>query len=583
MLQFKDYIADWDDFPYQNFIDWLKDQDEKWGKGNAIYYRSGKQKDFTIWTHRRFVEECRRISRGILAKGFKKGDRIVLWCENRPEWMACWMGIIISGCIVVPVDYTITEDECANIFKITEARGFFHSGHKNNFAKSLPERGINVDFSCPISIETSEGSRGSGAYLAFGENDTTQELLKSEDIAPTDPASIVFTSGTTGFAKGVMLSHKGIISNVDAAGHSLRPDEHDIFISVLPLHHTYPTTCSFLAPLSFGGATIIVEKLVGKVVIDDIHDAKGTFLIAVPLLYDKFKAAIGAGYSNLPSPVRRVLNIFRNIALDEAKQGNPDWGVNFFKFFRRKARLETVRMMVAGGGALNPATADFFDSFGFNMVQGYGMSENSPLISVSTPWHRRNESVGLPVNHTEAKITDANEDGVGEITIKSPSIMLGYYKQPEATAEVIDSEGWLHTGDLGFIDDDGFIHINGRAKNLIVSAGGKNIYPEEIESHFAESKLIAEILVLGRKSSESGEQIFAVIVPNYEYLEEAYKGREHDDAFIRDLVKKEIEDVNRHLPSYKKISDFTIRKEPFEKNAQQKIRRFMYNNYTIGA
>jgi long-chain acyl-CoA synthetase len=214
------------------------------------------------------------------------------------------------------------------------------------------------------------------------------------------------------------------------------------------------------------------------------------------------------------------------------------------------------------------------------MVHGYGMSENSPLISVNTPWHRRNVSVGLPVKYTEVRIEGADEEGRGEIVIKSPSIMLGYYNNSEATAEVIAEDGWLRTGDLGYLDDDGFIYINGRKKNLIVSSGGKNIYPEEIETHFSNSRVIAEILILGRKeASFGGEQIFAVAVPNFETLALDYPGRELDDGFLRGLVKKEIEEVNRHLAGYKKISDFVLRREPFEKNAQQKIRRFMYQDY----
>jgi long-chain acyl-CoA synthetase len=189
--------------------------------------------------------------------------------------------------------------------------------------------------------------------------------------------------------------------------------------------------------------------------------------------------------------------------------------------------------------------------------------------------------VGLPVKYTDVKIIDKNEEGIGEIAVKSPSLMLGYYENPEATAETLTADGvWLKTGDLGFIDEQGFIYINGRKKNLIVSSGGKNVYPEEIEAHFDGSRVIAEILVLGRKEPDyGGEEIFAVAVPNMEALGQDYPGKTLDDSFIFDLMKKEIGEVNRTLPGYKKISDFTLRREPFEKNAQQKIRRFMYKSY----
>jgi long-chain acyl-CoA synthetase len=351
-------------------------------------------------------------------------------------------------------------------------------------------------------------------------------------------------------------------------------------MDVLPLHHTYPTTCTFIAPLIWGMTDVIAEKIVGKVVVDDIKDAGVTFVIAVPLLFDKMMIAIEQGYNKLSPLIRGPLNLLRKKALAEAKKGNPEFGQKVFRFIRRKANLGSVNMMVAGGGALNPRTADFFDSFGFNIVHGYGMSENGPLISVSTPHHRNNVSVGLPVSYTDVKILNPNEEGIGEIAVKSPSLMLGYFENEEATKEVFSPDGYLLTGDLGYRDDLGYLYINGRQKNLIVSSGGKNIYPEEIEAHFNGSRVIGEILVVGRKEpSFGGEQIFAVVVPDYEALKEDRPGKESDEAFIRELVKKEIESVNRSLPGYKKISDFMLRAEPFEKNAQQKIRRFMYKSY----
>jgi long-chain acyl-CoA synthetase len=429
-----------------------------------------------------------------------------------------------------------------------------------------------------ISIKISLTSE---SYSSFGA--TAGGTPLNQEIGERDPASIVFTSGTTGFAKGVMLCHKGIIENCNGAARSLRAYPTDVFVNVLPLHHTYPTTCSFLSPLAMGSSTIIVEKLVGSVVLDDIRAAKGNFLIAVPLLYDKVMAGIQKGYNALPGILKIILNGLRAISLAEAKRGRIGFGRFFLKFVRRKAGLQSIRMMVAGGGPLNPQTADFFDSFGFNIVHGYGTSENSPLISVNTPWHKRNVSVGLPIAKTEVKIVDADADGIGEIAAKSPSIMLGYYNNPEATAEAITPDGWLLTGDLGYRDKEGFIYISGRKKNLIVSSGGKNVYPEEIEAHFNDSRLIAESLIVGRKEKAHGsEQVFAVLVPNYENIAADYPGKENDEAFVREILKKEIDKINRTLVGYKKIPDFTIRREPFEKNAQQKIKRYLYKSYETG-
>jgi long-chain acyl-CoA synthetase len=573
MLKSEDYIADWPDITWSTFTSWLEGIEKNWQDRTAILYRAGKQTGFTRWTYGDFAAECRRVGRGLLKAGLNRGDRVVLWAENRPEWMAVWAGVAAAGLIIVPVDFLISEKECHNIIKITEARAFFYSERKQSFADSLEREGI------PLAVKVSI-SGASPEWARFGLDAEDQALPDPKDISGRDPVSIVFTSGTTGFAKGVTLPHQGIIANVNAAILSLRPCPQDVFINVLPLHHTYPTTCSFIAPLSVGASTIIVEKLIGKVVVDDIRDGKGTFLIAVPLLYDKVMTALDQGFHKLKPPIRGIFNKLRKISLERANQGKIRFGRVALWLIRKKAGLASIRMVVAGGGPLSPVTADFFDSFGFNMVHGYGMSENSPLISVNTPWRRRNVSVGLPVKYTEVRIDEQDEEGHGEIVIRSPSIMLGYYNDPESTAEVITPDGWLRTGDLGYRDEDGFIYINGRKKNLIVSSGGKNVYPEEIESYFINSRVIGEILVLGKKEAGSGgEQIFAVTVPYLENLTTDYPGRELDDVFLKGLIKREIEEVNRHLASYKKISDFTLRREPFEKNAQQKIRRFLYKSY----
>jgi long-chain acyl-CoA synthetase len=580
MLDFKDYISNKiPDVPHQNFAQLLEQISRDHAAQDAILYRCGKQTEFTRWTYGRFGDECRRVARGLLAAGLTKGDRVALWAENRPEWMAVWMGTVIAGICIVPVDLLVSEQECLNIINITRAKALFYTDRKRDFAASLPGKGVKLSVSVCISPDETGGQQIE--FNRFGSGAAHQTLPPLDSIAPHDPASIVFTSGTTGFAKGVTLSHKNIIANASAAVRILEPDSADVFIDVLPLHHTYPTTCSFMAPVVMGIPTVISEKIVGQVVINDIRDGGVTFLIAVPLLYDKVMAAIQAGYKKIPAIVRGPLNLLRAIALAEAKRGRPEFGQKVFRFIRKKAGLHSVKIMVAGGGPLNPKTADFFDSFGFNIVHGYGMSENSPLISVNNARHKRNVSVGLPVSYTEVKIIDAEGPGdIGEIAVKSPSVMLGYFENEEATKEVITPDGFLLTGDLGCRDKDGYIYIKGRKKNLIVSSGGKNIYPEEIEAHFNGSRVIGEILVVGRREPEyGGEHIFAVIVPHYEAIKEDHPGRENDVNFINNLVKKMIEEKNRTLPNYKKISDFMVRTEPFEKNAQQKIRRFLYKDY----
>ena len=575
MLQFEDYVSSIPDIAQKNFAELVDHHSKKYADIDFIRYRAGKQREFLRWSFARFGDECRRIARGLLDAGLVKGDRVVLWSENRPEWMSVWMGALITGIVIVPVDFLVTEQECTNIIKITRAKAFFYSGRKRDYASSLSANGISMSVSVCISPEGDDPMGPNTEYENFGKNSGSRQLPSPDSISPDHPASIVFTSGTTGFAKGVTLSHKNIIANASAAIRMLEPGEKDVFIDVLPLHHTYPTTCSFIAPYATGIPTVIVEKIVGKIVIDDIKDGGVTFVIGVPLLYDKVMAGIDAGYQKLSPVIRVPLNVLRKIALKKANQGNVNFGRKALKIIRKKARLDSIVMMVAGGGPLSINTANFFDSLGFNMVQGYGMSENAPLISVNTPRHRNNESVGLPVPYTDVRIVDPTPEGIGEIACKSPSIMLGYFENDEATKEVITEDGYLLTGDLGYRDEKGFIIIKGRKKNLIVGSGGKNVYPEEVEAHFNSSRMIAQVLVVGKKTP-GGEIIYAVMVPNYENIKADYPGRETDDAFINGLIKKEVEEANRSLPVYKKIGDFCLRKEPFEMNAQQKIRRFLY-------
>jgi acyl-CoA synthetase (AMP-forming)/AMP-acid ligase II len=232
MLDYTDYIADWPDTPYPNFSAWLDGQTAKWGEKNAILYRSGGRKEFTVWSYTRLASESRRIGRGLLAAGLVKGDRVALWCENRPEWMAVWLGAAIAGLVIVPIDFLASEDECANILTITGAQAFFYSSRKQSFADSLASRGIKT--AAVVSMAT----EGNNTFSGFGTGAGSQALPHASEISGRDPVSIVFTSGTTGFAKGVTLCHKGIIANANAAILSLRAYSSDVFINVLPLHHT---------------------------------------------------------------------------------------------------------------------------------------------------------------------------------------------------------------------------------------------------------------------------------------------------------------------------------------------------------
>jgi long-chain acyl-CoA synthetase len=570
MLKLEDYIADWNDIDFPNFLFWMRYGRETWPERIALRYRAGKSKEFDEWTYRRLCDEAESVARALVTAGCADGDRVALWSENRPEWCAVWLGAVISGCVIVPLDATITGENASDILVKTEAKVLVASPHKADWVDRFRAN-------CPALAAVAVFDRDYRDFLASAPDGV--KIPEPETIASDHAASIIFTSGTTGIAKGVTLSHHGIIANINASILSLPIYDRDVFMGVLPLHHTYPTTCAFLSPLSVGGSLTICERIVGKVIIDDIRDSGGTIVIGVPLLYDKLMVGLRQGFrakgpivSALVGTLCGISRFFR-VALHCHSAGEV-----LLSGIRKQAGLGTIRLLVAGGGALDPATADFFDDLGFNIVQGYGMSENGPLITTNTVKYKNNKSAGLVVKYTDIRITGANEEGVGEIEVRSPSLMKGYFRNPEATADVFTADGYLKTGDLGYLDRDGFLFITGRRKNLIVTAGGKNIYPEEIEAKFAGNPLVEEVLVMPRKGPK-GEEIAAVFVVNAVVIKEKYDERAEDAAFVEALIRDEVQRVNRSLVSYQKIASWGIRAEEFERTATNKVKRFLYHDY----
>jgi long-chain acyl-CoA synthetase len=580
MLKLEDYIASWPDIDYPNFAFWLKDVSSRWPGNIAIRYRTERHSEFTEWSYALLASEAERVGRSLLALGLKKGDRVFLWSENRPEWCAVWLGAAIAGLVVVPADFLLSDEEAANIVSSSRPGAIFLSPRKAVFAAGLraslngkvfvfDEEGLGGYADCGV---VAEGNAASGNALP--------PLPEPLSIAKDDPASIIFTSGTTGLAKGVVLSHHGIIANANASILSLPIYSKDVFMCVLPLHHTYPTTCSFISPLCVGASFTIVEKLVGKVIVDDVRDSGGTIMIAVPLLYDKLKSAIEQGFERQTGALRRAISILRKWSLWAARRGHPGVGRALLAGLRKKTGLSSIRLMVAGGGPLTPSTADFFDSLGFFIVQGYGMSENGPLITTNTMRHKNNASAGLVVKYTDLEIRDRDASGVGEICVRSPSLMKGYFENAEATAAAFTQDGFLRTGDLGRVDGEGYLFITGRKKSLIVTGGGKNVYPEEIEARFDGSRVVDSVLVLGRKpKGEAAEEVFAVCHPAYETLAADHPGVDLSEDFVFGLVRAKVLDVNRGLEPYKKISDFVVRKEEFEMTSSKKIKRYLYKDY----
>ncbi|MBN1520330.1 MAG: AMP-binding protein [Spirochaetales bacterium] len=565
---------------YPNFRAMFDSVCAEYGSLPAFRARAQDGAPYTIWTYVELRRLAYSAARWMHRRGVRPGDRVAIIAENRPEWILAYVAGVAMGAVVVPLDSTMDAAGVLGIARASGSKVLFHSDAHAAKAKEAKATLGSLEL---VNFDLDAGDDGRDGLLSWeaalaqaasaGDDD---ELPQAGSIDGNSPAVIIFTSGTTGVAKGIMLSHRGIIANINAARQALVVGKDDVFIAILPLHHTYAATCTFLSPLEAGGSIVFVEKLIPTVILRHVRDAGVTVMIGVPLLFDKIKQGVRGELAKLKGAARLVVrSLFGLSAFLSGALGMPA-GWFLLGFLRRKAGLASVRLAVSGGGPLAWDTAAFYDAFGLNLVQGYGMSENGPLISVNLPEYKDNRSAGVAVKYTDVRIADPGLDGVGEIQVKSPSLMLGYLNAPDATADAFSADGWLRTGDLGYVDRRGFIFITGRSKNLIVTEGGKNVYPEEIELKFEGSPWVKEVLILGRRRSDTaaGEDVIAVCVPDFERV-----AAERPDSDAASLVRDEVRRINRSLPQFMKIVDVIIRDEEFEKTSSRKVRRFMYRHY----
>ncbi len=391
-----------------------------------------------------------------------------------------------------------------------------------------------------------------------------RDISESNPLPPSrrsadDCAIILYTSGTTGRSKGAMLSHRNIVSNLDGVRQHINLDGTISTLSFLPINHVFEQVCGVLLPLSLGGTVTFAESI--KKLGDNLNEIKPTFLLAVPAVYQMLLARIMKNIETKPSS--RLLYKFaptRKLVTGKIQQ-----------------ILGKNTTFASGGAALDPEIATGFRNLGLNIIQGYGITETAPVIAAEQPHRTKAGTVGLPLPDVEIKIANPNKDGEGEIVVKGPNVMLGYYNNPEETRDAL-IDGWYHTGDLGRIDTDGMLVICGRVKNLIVTPNGKNVYPEEIENELLKSPYICEIMVYGHKLSATAEEVYAVVFPDQEalfnYAKENNIGH-LSAAQIEALIRNEILSFGKNLADYKRVKKFTLREDEFPKTTTRKIKRYI--------
>ena len=534
----------------------------------AYVFKTEKKGEFKEITYKQLKNDIDSLGTALINLGLE-GKRVAVIGENRYEWGVTYLAVVNGTGTIVPLDKALPENEIESLIIRSGVEAIVYSNKYNEIMNDLKEK-KNTDLKYFISMDLDESENG---IISFKKLLTRgKELLGNGDkrfidakINVEEMRIMLFTSGTTSKSKAVMLSHKNIASNLMDISSVLKVREDDRFLSFLPLHHTFECTTGFLLPLSVGASIAFCDGI--RHIAENIKEYDITFMVSVPVLYENMckkimKSIKDQGKGTTVNVGMKVSNALLKVGLDIRgklfKQVHDSLG-------------SKLRLLVAGGAALDPDTEKTFNSLGINMVQGYGLTESSPVIAVEDDKYKKIGSIGKALPTLDVKIDKPNEEGIGELLVKGPTIMLGYYENEEATKETIDKEGWLHTGDLAKIDKDGFIFITGRKKFVIVLKNGKNIYPEELEILINKIAGVKECFVYGKPEDDGDYKISAKIVYDKEIMKDIYGVEEEKD--IKEKLWKEVKTINKTMPKYKYIKGITITEEELIKTTTRKVKR----------
>ena len=504
------------------------------------------------------------VSNYLKSIGVKKGDKVAVTGKNSPEWTIAYLSIMYAGATVVPLDYQLHSEEITALLDFSGASVLFVDEEKYDEIAALKN---NLNF---ISLASEKKN-----YIL----DLTDPGDFPGDMPlETDLAAILYTSGTTGNQKGVMLTQSNFVSDCFLAQGHMALTENDVFYALLPLHHSYSMLAVFIEAMSVGAEIVFAKKLVVTQILKDLKVGKVTMFLAIPMLFNKLLKALMNGIKEKGIVIYGIIRFLMFISGFIKKTTGKNPGKKMFKGLLAKLSLDTNRICICGGGPLPASTFKMFNQLGIDFVQGYGLTETSPIIALNPVEHYKEASVGAITPGTEIKILNPDETGNGEILVKGPMVMQGYYKNQEATDEIFTSDGWLKTGDVGHLDDENFLYLTGRKKSLIVTEGGKNVFPEEIEDHFQLYDEIEQVLIRGYvlDGKMKTEGIEALIFPNEEFQKKQFEkdSLEYNKENIKLEFDKVIEQVNRELLPYKRISRLKVLSEAMEMTTTKKIKRF---------
>ncbi|AEF82669.1 AMP-dependent synthetase/ligase [Leadbettera azotonutricia] len=535
-----------------------------------IVSRFGERACFTIYEPDRIslnyneaLKLIEAVSRWLYSKGIRRGDKVAVSGKNSPEWAVAYMGVLFAGATVVPIDYQIKTEEIDLLLKTSKAKILFIDEEKHNYYT-----GKHAEFGLTEIISL---RKGVGTYVY----DIDGPSAQIEEPGEFDLAAILFTSGTTGIPKGVMLTHQNLVSDCYLAqGTPFGVYYTDVFYALLPIHHAYTMLAVLIEAMSEGAEIVFGKKMVTKAILKDLKEAKITVFLGVPMLFNKLLAGILKGIRAKGPIVYGIICAMMTISgfIKKVFKKNP--GKKMFHAILNQASLATLRVCICGGGPLAPSVFRKFNQLGIDFVQGYGLTETSPIINLNPIAHYKEASVGKKIPGIEMKILDPDERGIGEVIVKGPVVMKGYFEMPAETAASLTAEGFLKTGDLGYMDDEDYLYLTGRAKNMIVTEGGKNVYPEEIENEFQLFDEIDQIMVRGYIADKrmKKEEIEALVYPNPEALKDE-SGAVLPKAEIKARIEAIIAEVNQRLLPYQKITRTILLEDPMEMTTTKKIKR----------
>lgn len=556
----------------ENLKDMIQQSAELFGDKDAFLVKNDEGVYKGI-TYAKFKNDIDALGTAFLDLGLKDSFIAVIG-ENRYEWCVTYLSTVNGTGVAVPLDKELPVSEIHNLLSRSEASAVVYSGKFHNIMREISSKLPNVKYF--INMDGKQDEQSFMSYHSLAERG--KELLAQcrrdfvdAEIDNKKMSILLFTSGTTDLAKGVMLNHKNICSNITSVCSTVRIESSDVSLSILPIHHTYECSLGFLA-LMYNGATMAFNEGL-KQITKNLKEVRPTLLIAVPLI--------------LENMYRKIWEQAGKMKFGKAKLKTALFAGDFIsnltrKDIRRKLLKQIhqvfggrLRLIITGAAAINPEVSRGFRKMGILVLQGYGLTECSPLVTGNRDNAFVDSSAGLPIPGVSVELRNCNENGIGEIAVKGDNVMLGYYKNEEATRSCM-KDGWFYTGDLGKMDKKGFLYITGRSKNVIVTKNGKNIYPEEVEAYINKNPFVQESLVWGKYDETSGEtHVNAQIFPNLDAIKERLKLMNVSREELMKIFNEVIKNVNKDMPLYKRVREFTIRESEFVKTTTRKIKRYM--------